>query len=59
MPKSSYLKWTYWRSNIDYRVALLSKTYLIVSGIIIPSLKSIGQFSHALINELEMLKSPV
>ena len=44
MPKSSCLKWTYGRPGIDYRVASLFTRYLIATGIIPESLKSIGQF---------------
>ncbi len=44
MPKSSGLKLTYWRSDIDYRVALLFTSYLTAKGIIPESLMSIGQF---------------
>ena len=42
--KSPCLKWTYWRSGIDYRAASLFTRYLIVKEIIPESLKSIGQF---------------
>ncbi len=44
MPKSSCLKWTYGRPDIDNRVALLFTRYLTAIGIIPESLKSIGQF---------------
>ena len=40
MPKSSCLKWTYGRSGIDYRVALLFTRYLTAIGIIPESLNS-------------------
>ena len=42
--KSTCLKWTYGHSGNDYRVATLSKSYLITTGITMQSLKSIGQF---------------
>ena len=35
---------TYWHSCNDYRVATLSKSYQTTAGIIMQSLKSIGQF---------------
>ncbi len=38
----------------NYRVAPLLTIYLTVSGFIIPSLNSIGQFSHAEINETKI-----
>ena len=38
------LNWTYGLLGKNYRVATLSTFYLTVSGIIIPSLKVIGQF---------------
>ena len=38
------LNWTYGLFGQNYRVATLSSFYLTVSGIIIPSLKSIKQF---------------
>ena len=44
MPKSSCLKYTYWRSGIEYRVASLLTSYITAKGIIPESLKSIGQF---------------
>ncbi len=44
MPKSSYLKWTYGRSGIEYGVASLFTRYLTAIGIIPESLNSIGQF---------------
>ena len=43
MPKSSCLKWTYGRSSIDYRVALLFTRYLTAIGIIPESSKSYGR----------------
>ncbi len=45
--KVTCLKSTYGLLGKDYRVAKLSKLYLTVSGIISPSLKSIGQFHCA------------
>ncbi len=51
MSKSSCLEWTYWRSSIDYRVASLSTRSQSDKGIILESLKSIGQFYQALNNE--------
>ena len=42
--KSTCLIWTYGHFDNNYRVATLSTLSLTVSGIIIPSLKSIGQF---------------
>ena len=42
--KSTCLKWTYGHFGDDYRVAMLSKSYLTTTGIIMQSLKSIGQF---------------
>ena len=42
--KSACIKWTYGLSGNDYSVAALSKSYLTVIGIIMQSLKSIGQF---------------
>ena len=44
-------KWTYRFFGHNYWVAALSTLYLTVLGIIIPSLKSIGQFWHAYINK--------
>ena len=38
------VKWTYGLFGHNYRVAALSTLYFTVLGIIIPSLKSIGQF---------------
>ncbi len=38
------LEWTYEHFGHNYRVAALSTLYLTVLEIIIPSLKSIGQF---------------
>ena len=47
-PKSTYrveyFKLTYGLSGNDYRVATLPKAYLIVIGIIMQSVKLIGQF---------------
>ena len=57
MPKSSCLKWTYGRPGIDYRVASLFTRYLTAIGIIPESLKSIGQFKHAEINEKDLTVS--
>ena len=51
MPESLCLKWTYGHPGIDYRVDLLFTRYLTAIGIIPGSLKSIGQFQHAEINE--------
>ena len=42
--KSTCLKWTYEHSGNDYRVALLSKSYLTTTEITMQSLKSMGQF---------------
>ncbi len=42
--KSPYLKWTYGRPNIDYRVASLFTRYLTTIGIIPKSLNLIDQF---------------
>ena len=36
--KVKFFKWTYRLSGNDYRVATLSKSYLITTGITIPSL---------------------
>ena len=44
MPQSSCLKWTYWRSGVDYRVSSLFTMYLTAKGITPESLSSIGQF---------------
>ena len=49
--KTAYSKWTYELSCNDYRVAALFKLYLNVTGIILQSLKSIGQSKHAQINK--------
>ena len=58
MPKSSFLKWTYSRSGIDYRVALLfTRLHLTAIGIIPESLNSICQFYHAEINEKDITVS--
>ncbi len=43
MSKINMFKWTCGLFGHNYRVAALSTLYLTVSGIIIPSLKSIGQ----------------
>ncbi len=43
MSKSSYLKWTYWRSIIENRVASLLQGNA-AKGIIIESLNSVGKF---------------
>ena len=43
MSKSIYLKQTYGLFDQNYRVVTLSTIYLNVLGMIIPSLKSIGQ----------------
>ena len=51
MPKSSCLKWIYWRFGIDNRIVLLFTRFLNAKGIIPESLKSIGQFYQAQINE--------
>ena len=56
MPKSSCLKWTYWRFGIDYWVSLFTR-YLTAKGIIPESLNSIGQFLHAEINEKDLTVS--
>ena len=42
--KLERIKWTYGLFGNDYRVAMLSKSYLTGKGIIMQSLKSIGQF---------------
>ncbi len=42
--KSTCLKWTNERFGHDYRVATVSTLHLSVSGIITPTLSSIGQF---------------
>ena len=39
----NFFKWTYWFSCNDYSVATLSESYLTITGIIMLSLKSIGQ----------------
>ena len=44
LKKSTCLKWTYGLSVNDYRVALLSNSYLASIGILMQSLKSIGLF---------------
>ena len=44
MSKINKFKWTFGLFGQNYRVATLSKMYLTVLGIIIQSLKSIGQF---------------
>ena len=44
MSKINKFKWTYWLFGHNYRVAALSTFYLTVIGIIIPRLKSVGQF---------------
>ena len=41
---SKSFKWKYGLSGNDYRVAMLLKSCLIVIGIIMHSLKAIGQF---------------
>ena len=46
MSKINKYKWTYGLFDHNYRVAALSTLYLNVLVIIIPSLKSIGQFWH-------------
>ena len=46
MSKINKFKLTYGLFGHNYRVAALSTLYLTVLGIIIPSLKSIGQFLH-------------
>ena len=51
-------KWTYGRPGIDYRVASLFTRYLTAIGIIPESLKSIGQFQHAEINDKDPTVSP-
>ena len=38
------LNWTHKLSGINYRVTTLPKSHLIVTGIVMQSLKSIGQF---------------
>ncbi len=42
--KDENKKWIYGVSKNNYRVAILSRLYLTVPGIIIPGMKSIGQF---------------
>ena len=51
------LKWTYRLFGMNYRVATLSTLSLTVSGIILPSLKVIGQFLQAKINEKDLTVS--
>ena len=46
LKKTTCFKWTYGHYGNDYRVAMLSESYLTVIGIIMQSLKSIGQFQH-------------
>ena len=41
----------YGHSSNDYRVDMLSKSYLTVIGIVMQRLKSIGHFLHVKINE--------
>ena len=48
---------TYGRPGIDYRVASLFTRYITAIGIIIESLKSIGQFQHAEINKKDLTVS--
>ena len=43
--------WTYGHNGNDYRVSTLSKSYWTVTGIIMQSLVSIGQFKHAWIKD--------
>ena len=42
--KPACFKWTYGLSCNDYRVTMLSSSYLVVLGSIMQSLKSIRQF---------------
>ena len=42
--KLAYLKLTYGLSSIEYRDATLPNSYLVVKGLIMKRLKSIGQF---------------
>ena len=52
MSKINKFQWTYGLFGYNYRVTTLSRLYLTVSGVIILSLKSIGQFDiHILINQ--------
>ena len=44
MSKSACLKWTYGLYDHNYQVATLSTLYLTLLEILIPILKSIGQF---------------
>ncbi len=46
MSKINKFKYTYGLFGHNYRVAALSTLYLTVLGIIIPSLKQIGQILH-------------
>ncbi len=52
MSKTNKFKWTYELFGHTYRVAALSTLYLTLLGIIIPSLKSLGQHVQVLIIEL-------
>ena len=44
LKNSTWFKWTYGQYGNDYRVATLYEFYLTIIGIIMQSLKSIGQF---------------
>ena len=46
MPKSSCLKCTFWRSGIEYRVALPFTGYYSAKGINSEILKSVGQYER-------------
>ena len=43
------------RMDFNYRVVTFSTLYLTILGIIIPSLKSIGQVSHTYINKYKKI----